>query len=128
MRVVVIRGRRLPADRRRVLQRSRRNSGAGVPEPLSATAQAERVSEVSDLRAAILSAVSHDLRTPLASIKAAASSPSVSAMSHGTMPNATSSGTIEEETDRLTDLVANLLDMSRLQSGMLLADRAGRAR
>ena len=75
--VLVLRGRRLPADRRRVLAAFAAQLTAAVRTRALErdVAEAERVSEVSDLRAAILSAVSHDLRTPLASIKAAASSP-----------------------------------------------------
>jgi two-component system sensor histidine kinase KdpD len=71
-------------------------------------------------RTALLAAVSHDLRTPLASIKAAASSlrqPDV-VFSHDDRADLLE--TIEESTDRLTGLVANLLDMSRLQSGSVV--------
>jgi len=80
-------------------------------------AAAEGLAEANELRTALLAAVSHDLRTPLASIKAAATSllqPDV------TWPRATETEflhTIDEETDRLNDLVGNLLDMSRLQTG-----------
>jgi two-component system, OmpR family, sensor histidine kinase KdpD len=80
-------------------------------------AAAEGLAEANQLRTALLAAVSHDLRTPLASIKAAATSllqPDV------TWPRATEDEflhTIDEETDRLNDLVGNLLDMSRLQTG-----------
>jgi len=82
-------------------------------------AAAEGLAEANELRTALLAAVSHDLRTPLASIKASVTSllqPDV------TLTEASRSElleTIDEETDRLNNLVGNLLDMSRLQTGAL---------
>ena len=71
------------------------------------------------LRTALLAAVSHDLRTPLASIKASVTSLLQSDVDW--TPEATSEflATIDEEADRLNSLVGNLLDMSRLQTGAL---------
>jgi len=75
------------------------------------------------LRAALLSSVSHDLRTPLTSIKAAASSllqPDVQ------WDEETQQGfayTIEHEADRLNRLVGNLLDMSRIEDGALKPEK-----
>jgi two-component system sensor histidine kinase KdpD len=82
-------------------------------------AVAAGVAEASDLRAALLAAVSHDLRTPLSSIKAAATS--LLQRDVKWTPQATREllATIDEEADRLNSLVGNLLDMSRLQSGAL---------
>jgi two-component system sensor histidine kinase KdpD len=82
-------------------------------------AAAAGLAETSDLRAALLAAVSHDLRTPLSSIKAAATS--LLQRDVEWTPQATHEllATIDEETDRLNTLVGNLLDMSRLQSGAL---------
>jgi two-component system sensor histidine kinase KdpD len=82
-------------------------------------AVAAGLAEASDLRAALLAAVSHDLRTPLSSIKAAATS--LLQQDVEWTPQATHEllATIDEETDRLNTLVGNLLDMSRLQSGAL---------
>jgi two-component system sensor histidine kinase KdpD len=77
------------------------------------------LSKTTDLRNALLAAVSHDLRTPLASIKALASGwlePDVQwsyAETHDFMTG------IDADADRLNTLVENLLDMSRLQSGAL---------
>ncbi len=72
-----------------------------------------------ELRVSLLRAVSHDLRTPLASIKASVTS----LLQHDVdwTEEATQEflDTIDEESDRLNDLVGNLLDMSRLQSGAL---------
>jgi two-component system sensor histidine kinase KdpD len=77
------------------------------------------IAQTSDLRAALLAAVSHDLRTPLSSIKAAATS--LLQRDVEWTPQATHEllATIDEETDRLNTLVGNLLDMGRLQGGAL---------
>jgi two-component system, OmpR family, sensor histidine kinase KdpD len=72
-------------------------------------------------RTALLAAVSHDLRTPLASIKAAASSLRQGDVAFSPEDEASLLETIEESADRLTGLVTNLLDMSRLQSGSVHA-------
>ncbi len=82
-------------------------------------ATAEGLVEANELRTALLAAVSHDLRTPLASIKA-----SVTSLLQSDVTIATASRTelleaIDAETDRLNNLVGNLLDMSRLQTGAL---------
>ena len=81
-------------------------------------ADAERVSEVSDLRAAILSVVSHDLRTPLASIKTAVTSLLQTDVDWTDDDRGAFLTAIDEETDRLT-VVANLLDVSRIEAGSL---------
>ncbi|MHB8263962.1 MAG: ATP-binding protein [Acidimicrobiales bacterium] len=77
------------------------------------------VEEGDKLRSALLAAVSHDFRTPLASIKTAATG----LMQPGIASDPVSAGelltTIDAETDRLEVLVSNLLDMGRLQAGSL---------
>jgi two-component system sensor histidine kinase KdpD len=82
-------------------------------------AWAGELAESNRLRTALLAAVSHDLRTPLASIKASASS-LLSDEVHWS-PEAIQgfAHTIEGEADRLNAVVSNLLDMSRLQTGAL---------
>jgi two-component system, OmpR family, sensor histidine kinase KdpD len=82
-------------------------------------AVAAGLAEASDLRAALLAAVSHDLRTPLSSIKAAVTS--LLQQDVDWTPQATREllATIDEEADRLNTVVGNLLDMSRIQSGAL---------
>jgi two-component system sensor histidine kinase KdpD len=75
--------------------------------------------EADALRTAILAAVSHDLRTPLASIKASVSSLREGDVDWSPRETAQFLETIEDETDRLTNLVENLLDMSRIQVGAL---------
>jgi two-component system sensor histidine kinase KdpD len=77
------------------------------------------LAEANELRSALLQAVSHDLRTPLASIKAAASSLQDKDVPWSPEDRDELVATIAEETDRLIALVANLLDMSRLQVGAL---------
>jgi two-component system sensor histidine kinase KdpD len=84
--------------------------------------KATELAHANDLRAALLQAVSHDLRTPLASIKAAISSLRQGDIAWSPEDRAEFEATIESETDRLTALVGNLLDMSRLQASALSVD------
>jgi K+-sensing histidine kinase KdpD len=81
--------------------------------------EARGLAEVDRLRTALLAAVGHDLRTPLAGIKAAASSLRQKDVSWTESEQAELYETIEESADRLDDLIANLLAMSRLQAGAL---------
>jgi len=80
-------------------------------------AAAETLAQANNLRTALLRAVSHDLRTPLASIKASATT--LLADDLDLPPESTQQllKTINEEADRLNNLIDNLLDMSRLQAG-----------
>ncbi len=82
-------------------------------------ARAGDLEAANELRTALLAAVSHDLRTPLSSIKAAVSS--LLQRDVDFTPAATREllDTIDDGTDRLNHLVGNLLDMSRLQTGAL---------
>src|ERR1019366_470218 len=80
-------------------------------------AGAVELAEANSLRGALLAAVSHDLRTPLASIKAAATSLLSSEVDWDHEQAEGFAKTINAESDRLTQLVSNLLDMSRLQVG-----------
>jgi two-component system sensor histidine kinase KdpD len=86
--------------------------------------------ETNRLRRAILSAVSHDFRTPLASIKAAVtallpsdSSAEIGDTSFGSADSAELLHTALEETERLERLVANLLDLTRIRSGAITPER-----
>jgi K+-sensing histidine kinase KdpD len=81
--------------------------------------QARELAEIDRLRAALLAAVGHDLRTPLASIKAAVSSLRQDDVTWTADERAEFLATIEDSADRLDDLIANLLAMSRLQAGAL---------
>ena len=83
-------------------------------------AEADSLARANQLRSALLDAVSHDLRTPLASIKAASSSLLSDQLDLRPRRDAAILlQTIDEEADRLNSLVENLLDMSRLQTGSM---------
>ncbi|HEY6406498.1 MAG TPA: ATP-binding protein [Ktedonobacteraceae bacterium] len=75
------------------------------------------------LRAALLSSVSHDLRTPLTAIKAAASSLLQEDVDWDKEAMHGFAVSIEREADRLNHLVGNLLDMSRIEEGALKAEK-----
>jgi len=79
----------------------------------------DQLAEANDLRTALLAAVSHDLRTPLAAIKAAATSLLERDVEWPPEQTVEFLRTIDAEADRLNSLVGNLLDMSRLQTGAL---------
>ena len=82
-------------------------------------AQAEALAAGNRMRTALLAAVSHDLRTPLASIKASVSSLRQTDVHYSPEDQAALLETVEDSTDRLDALIANLLDMSRVQTGAL---------
>jgi two-component system sensor histidine kinase KdpD len=82
-------------------------------------AQAEALAEGNRMRTALLAAVSHDLRTPLASIKASVSSLRQTDVEWSEADEADLLATIEQNADRLDALIGNLLDMSRLHTGSL---------
>jgi two-component system sensor histidine kinase KdpD len=82
-------------------------------------AQAEALAEGDRMRTALLRAVSHDLRTPLASIKASVSSLRQTDVHWSVEDETELLANIEQNADRLDALVGNLLDMSRLQAGSL---------
>ena len=82
-------------------------------------AQAEALAEGNRMRTALLAAVSHDLRTPLASIKASVSSLRQTDVEWSEADQADLLATIEQNADRLDALIGNLLDMSRLHTGSL---------
>lgn len=79
-----------------------------------------RVLEESDrIKTSLLNSVSHELRSPLAAIKASVSSLRSGAVPWQSEARAELLTTVEEETDNLNLLVGNLLDMSRIESGAL---------
>jgi len=82
-------------------------------------AQAEALAEGNRMRTALLAAVSHDLRTPLASIKASVSTLRQTDVEWTESDEAALLATIEASADRLDALIGNLLDMSRLTTGSL---------
>ncbi len=91
---------------------------------LSDESQQARVQiETEKLRSSLLSAVSHDLRTPLAAIAGSASSLSEALDSLDAAARRELLKTICQESDRLTRLVENLLHMTRLSSGRIALNR-----
>ncbi len=87
---------------------------------LAAEAEAARpIAEADRMRTALLTAVSHDLRTPLASAKAAVTSLRSPEIAWTAADRAELLATADESLDKLTRLVGNLLDMSRLQAGAM---------
>ena len=79
-----------------------------------------RVLEESDrIKTSLLNSVSHELRSPLAAIKASVSSLRIEAVPWDSDARVELLTTVEEETDKLNLLVGNLLDMSRIEAGAL---------
>ncbi|CAL9287971.1 DUF4118 domain-containing protein [Streptomyces sp. SudanB66_2053] len=114
-----LRGRVLPAADRRVLAAFAAQAAVVLDrERLKGEAdRAEELAEGNRIRTALLAAVSHDLRTPLAGIKAAVTSLRSDDVEWSEEDEAELLEAIEEGADRLDQLVGNLLDMSRLQTG-----------
>jgi two-component system sensor histidine kinase KdpD len=84
---------------------------------------AEVLRRTDELKSALLDAVSHDLRTPLAGIIASAGSIRQTDVEWTDAERAEFAGTIESEAQRLNRIVGNLLDLSRIQGGMLRPER-----
>ncbi|MFE6365240.1 ATP-binding protein [Streptomyces sp. NPDC057806] len=116
-------GRVLPAEDRRVLAAFAAQAAVVLDRRrLRAEAgQARALAEGNRIRTALLAAVSHDLRTPLAGIKAAVSSLRSDDVAWSPEDEAELLAGIEQGADRLDHLVGNLLDMSRLQTGTVSA-------
>lgn len=87
------------------------------------TLQIELLQRTDALRAALLTSVSHDLRTPLTAIKAAASSLLQQDVEWDNEERQSFALSIEGEADRLNRLVGNLLDMSRIEGGVLKPEK-----
>ncbi len=88
-------------------------------ELAAAETHARTLAEIDQFRTALLRAVSHDLRTPLAAIKAAASSLEQDDVDWPDHARREFVATIVEEGDRLDRIITNLLDASRLEAGVL---------
>ena len=80
-------------------------------------ARADQLASLDRARTALLAAVGHDLRTPLSGIKAAVSSLRQEDVDWTAEERRELLEAIEQGADRLTSLIANLLDMSRLEAG-----------
>jgi two-component system, OmpR family, sensor histidine kinase KdpD len=112
-------GRSLAAGERRVLVAFAEQAAVALQQGRLAAqaAEADRLAAGNSMRTALLAAVSHDLRTPLAGIKAASSALQSPDLDLSTADRRELIATIDQSADRLTALVDNLLDMSRLQAG-----------
>jgi two-component system sensor histidine kinase KdpD len=119
--VLALAGGPIRSDERRILDAFALELCASVRlGELEAEAHAaDAVSAANELRTAILSAVSHDLRTPISAIKASVTSLLQQDVDWTPEARQEFLETIDEETDRLNALIGNLLDMSRLQTGAL---------
>jgi two-component system sensor histidine kinase KdpD len=116
---LALRGKPLPASDRRVLEAAAGQALLALRQQRMADCalDAQRRAETTELRTALLSAVGHDLRTPLTSIKAAIGSLRDPDLRLSSEDTAELNETIEVSVDRLTGLVDNLLDSSRLATG-----------
>jgi two-component system sensor histidine kinase KdpD len=106
------------ADETRLLSAAADQLGQAIAhDRLAAEAQAAEVARESDaLKSALLQSVSHDLRTPLATIRAAAGT-----LRSTGAADRESVDAIEREVEYLNRLVTNLLDLSRIEAGVLRA-------
>ncbi|GHH83204.1 hypothetical protein GCM10018793_44710 [Streptomyces sulfonofaciens] len=82
-------------------------------------ARARELAEIDKVRAALLAAVGHDLRTPLAGIKASVSSLREPDLALTEDQRAELLAAVDASADKMSDLVENLLALSRLQAGAL---------
>lgn len=116
---LVLRGRVLPGADRRLLGAFAAQAAVVLERRRLAreAADARREAEGNRIRTALLAAVSHDLRTPLAGIKASVSSLRSADVDWDPEDEAELLAGIEAGADRLDHLINNLLDMSRLQTG-----------
>ncbi len=104
--------------RRRVEAEAARAEAAALAQELrQGEAEADRLSAANELRTALLRAVSHDLRTPLASMKASVTSLLGDDVAWSEADTRTFLETIDTEADRLDRLVGELLDMGRIEAG-----------
>lgn len=118
---MLLAGHSLPSADRRVLTLVA-NKAAGLVRQRELAVEANRaeaIEKADELRRSLLSAVSHDLRTPLAGAKAAVSSLRSDEVDFSETDTAELLATVEESIDQLTALVDNLLDSSRLATGAI---------
>jgi two-component system sensor histidine kinase KdpD len=119
---MVLRGRVLAAEDQRVLAAFATQVAVAYQQRRLAEAAAAAVplAEADRMRTALLNAVSHDLRTPIASAKAAVSTLRSPDVEWSAQDRQELLANADGALDRLTALVTNLLDLSRMQAGMLL--------
>ena len=120
---LILTGGMVPAERKRLLAAYAAHAGAILARRAlqDQARSAEHLTRDNRARTALLSAVSHDLRTPLAGIKAAIGSLRSHEVEFSAQDRAELEEAIEDSADRLESLIGNLLDLSRLQVGALVA-------
>ncbi|BBZ41217.1 sensor histidine kinase [Mycobacterium conspicuum] len=118
---MLLAGRKLDARDRRVLTAVAKQAAGLIRqrELADEASRTEAIVKADELRRSLLSAVSHDLRTPLAAAKVAVSSLRAVDVAFSPEDTAELLATIEESIDQLTALVGNLLDSSRLAAGVV---------
>ena len=118
---LVLRGRTLAAEDQRVLAAFATQVAVAYQQRRLAEAAeaAAPLAEADRMRSALLNAVSHDLRTPIASAKAAVSSLRSPDVVWDEADRQQFLADADNSLDRLTELVTNLLDLSRVQAGVL---------
>lgn len=106
-------------EERRLLDALARQAGLAVERTrlVAEATQLQIVAESDRLKSALLHSISHDLRTPLAAIKGAASNLRDNTVTWNAAAKDALLEAIETEADRLNRLVRNLLDMSRIEAG-----------
>ncbi len=118
---MLLAGKKLSARDRRVLGAVARQAAGLIRqrELAEEASRTEAIMRADELRRSLLSAVSHDLRTPLAAAKVAVSSLRTEDVAFSAADTAELLATVEESIDQLTALVGNLLDSSRLSAGAI---------
>jgi two-component system, OmpR family, sensor histidine kinase KdpD len=118
---LLLSGRALTGRDRRVLSVVATQAGGLVKqgELAEEAGKVQSLAEADELRRLLLSALGHDLRTPLTAAKAAVSSLRAEDVWFSPEDTAELLATVEESIDQLTSLVANLLDSSRLAAGVV---------
>ena len=91
-------------------------------ELAQAAAHAEALREADEMKTALMTSISHDLKTPLAGIKTA-----VSSLLDGTVAWSDEDvqaflETIDSQADRLNRVISDILDLNRIESGVVRAD------
>ncbi|OMC42657.1 histidine kinase [Mycobacterium sp. IS-2888] len=121
---MLLAGRKLSTRDRRVLTAVAKQAAGLIRqrELAEEASRTEAIVRADELRRSLLSAVSHDLRTPLAAAKVAVSSLRAEDVAFSAEDTAELLATIEESVDQLTALVGNLLDSSRLAAGVVRPD------
>lgn len=100
-----------------------KNAAGRVTSAVISFQEISHLKEIERLKEEFLSMITHDLKNPLTTIKGLATGMLLEDSGIDEATRQTFIGSISEEADRLTELVNNLLDMSRLEAGALPLDR-----